>query len=110
MKKRKDGRWVRKITLPDGTVKFFYSSADTEKKAIKDIEQQLLTFSQKSESENKVIDLYRRMLLIKRALIMSYRDVEKEVKKLNLEDEKSKTFVRKYSSQMGRGTLSQNRI
>jgi len=53
-------------------------------------------FENLRESENKVIDLYRRMLLIKRALIMSYRDVEKEVKKLNLEDEKSKTFVRKY--------------
>lgn len=51
MKQRKDGRWVRKITLPDGTVKFFYSSADTEKKAIKDIEQQLITYSQQKESE-----------------------------------------------------------
>lgn len=48
------------------------------------------------ESENKVNDLYRRMLLIERTLIMSYSEVEKEVKKLNLEDEKSKTLVRKY--------------
>ncbi|MBO7209030.1 MAG: site-specific integrase [Clostridia bacterium] len=63
MKQRKDGRWVKKITLPDGTVKFFYSKADTEKKAIKDIEQQLLTFSQKKEKGmllEKVVDDWER--------------------------------------------------
>ena len=47
MKRRPDGRWMRKITLPDGTKKYFYSSESTEKKALRDIEQQLLAFGEK---------------------------------------------------------------
>lgn len=47
MKRRPDGRWMRKLSLPDGTKKYFYSSESTEKKAIRDIEQQLLAFTEK---------------------------------------------------------------
>lgn len=46
MKKRADGRWVKKVTLPDGKQKFFYSTARTEREATKDINQQLLTFKE----------------------------------------------------------------
>lgn len=49
MKQRSDGRWVKKITLPNGIRKYFYSSADTEKKANKDIEKQLLEYTQSEE-------------------------------------------------------------
>lgn len=49
MKKRPDGRWQKRIKLPDGTSKLFYSKADTEKKALRDFEQQLLAFSSKKE-------------------------------------------------------------
>ncbi|MBQ7055234.1 MAG: site-specific integrase [Oscillospiraceae bacterium] len=53
MKKRPDGRWMRKLTLPDGTKKYFYSSESTEKKAIRDIEQQLLAFSEKKSESSR---------------------------------------------------------
>lgn len=50
MKQRADGRWCKKVTLPSGKTKFFYSSADTEKKAIKEIENQLLKYTEEKES------------------------------------------------------------
>ena len=49
MKRRKDGRWCKKVTLPDGTSKYFYSSADTERKANKDMDRQLIEYTQKKE-------------------------------------------------------------
>lgn len=48
MKQRKDGRWLKQITI-DGKRIAFYSTADTEKKAIKDIEKQLLAFREKKQ-------------------------------------------------------------
>ena len=45
MKQRPDGRWQKKITLPNGSVKFFYSSLDTEIKAKRDIERQILEYN-----------------------------------------------------------------
>ena len=49
MKQRKDGRWVKKITLPDGKTKYFYSTAKSEREAIKDFNEQLLGYRQKEE-------------------------------------------------------------
>ena len=51
MKPRADGRWQKKITLPNGKPKLFYSSAPTEQKAIKDINKQILEFSLKEHQE-----------------------------------------------------------
>lgn len=51
MKKRKDGRYCKKITLPDGTSKFFYSSAKTEKEAKRDFDRQLINYSEKERSK-----------------------------------------------------------
>ena len=48
MKQRKDGRWQRIFTL-NGKRICFYSSETTEKKAIKDIEKQLLNYKEKEE-------------------------------------------------------------
>ena len=48
MKRRPDGRW-QKIKTINGKKVAFYSTADTEKKAIKDIENQMLAYSQKEE-------------------------------------------------------------
>lgn len=42
--KRKDGRFQRKITLPGGKTKYFYSSESTERKAEKDIELQIIEY------------------------------------------------------------------
>lgn len=52
MKKRADGRYCKKITLPDGTAKYFYSAERTEKQALRDIERQLLLF-EKQHSASK---------------------------------------------------------
>lgn len=49
MKQRKDGRWVKKITLPNGKSKYFYSTENTERKAAADIAQQLLMYGEKQE-------------------------------------------------------------
>ena len=35
MKKRSDGRYQKRITLPNGKTKLLYSSANTEREAIK---------------------------------------------------------------------------
>ena len=48
LKKRKDGRWV-KVFVIDGTPKSFYSRADTEKKAEKEILQQIAEYQKKEE-------------------------------------------------------------
>lgn len=48
MIRRKDGRWRKSITI-NGKVKTFYSSADTEKKADREISQQMIAFTQKIE-------------------------------------------------------------
>lgn len=49
MKKRKDGRYLKQITI-NGKAISFYSSAKTESKAIKDIERQLLNYRIKQEN------------------------------------------------------------
>ncbi len=49
---RKDGRWQKKITLPDGKTKYFYSKEDTAKKAEKDITNQLIKFQTIQENGN----------------------------------------------------------
>lgn len=41
LKKRADGRWVKKVKLQDGTFKYFYSSAKSEREAVKDFNNQL---------------------------------------------------------------------
>lgn len=48
MKRRKDGRWLKFISI-NGERVAFYSRAETEKKALKDIEQQLLDYKEKEE-------------------------------------------------------------
>ena len=50
MKKRKDGRYCRKVTLNDSTTKYFYSSASTERMAERDINRQVLNYE---EGEHK---------------------------------------------------------
>lgn len=47
--KRKDGRWHKKITLPNGKVKYFYSSELSENKADKDITKQIINYTEKVE-------------------------------------------------------------
>lgn len=50
MTQRKDGRWVKTIRYNNKKM-FFYSSEDTEKKAERDINRQILAFKEKDFSE-----------------------------------------------------------
>ncbi len=52
MKKRKDGRWTKKVTI-NGKQKFFFSTAKTEREAIKDINAQMLHFSETQTNKHK---------------------------------------------------------
>lgn len=49
MKKRKDGRWVKSKNI-NGKRVYFYSSETTERKAIRDIENQMLNYCDKEEN------------------------------------------------------------
>ena len=57
MKRRKDGLYEKVITLPNGKRKHFYSSEPAEKKAEKDIQQQLIIFSAETEQGKKFVDI-----------------------------------------------------
>lgn len=50
MKQRADGRWQKKITLPNGKTKFLYSSSTSERFAIKDFNEQLLKIKNETGS------------------------------------------------------------
>ena len=54
MKKRADGRYQKKIKLLDGTTKFLYSSASSERAAMRDFNEQM----QKLEQEHKDLSLF----------------------------------------------------
>ena len=49
MKRRPDGRWQKKVTLPNGKSKIIYSSAPTERSAIKEMNQIMLQYTQEHE-------------------------------------------------------------
>ncbi len=48
MKKRTDGRWLKVKTI-NGKKVYFYSTASTERAAIKDIEKQMMEYAEKDE-------------------------------------------------------------
>jgi len=52
MKQRKDGRWVKKVKLHDGTSKYFYSNAKSEREAVKDFNRQILEVQNEAENKN----------------------------------------------------------
>lgn len=61
MKQRKDGRWL-KVKNINGKQVYFYSTEPTEKKALKDIEKQMLNYKEKEEKGltfKEVIDLWQ---------------------------------------------------
>lgn len=49
MKKRSDGRWQKRITLPNGKSKLLYSTASSERLAVKDFNEQMLSLKQEEE-------------------------------------------------------------
>ena len=56
MKQRADGRWVKVITQ-NGRRISFYSRADTEKKAERDIQRQMIEYSQKEEQGKTLLEV-----------------------------------------------------
>lgn len=48
MKRRPDGRWQKKVTLPDGTKKTLYSTAASERLAVKEFNDKMLAFQKDS--------------------------------------------------------------
>lgn len=55
--KRSDGRFCKKIKLPNGKIKYFYSSESTERKAEKDIEQQMLTYRENETKKTMFVSI-----------------------------------------------------
>lgn len=53
MQKRKDGRYQKKVTLPNGKTKHFYSVAKNEREAEKDFNKQLLLFEQQNTNKRR---------------------------------------------------------
>lgn len=49
MKKRADGRYQKRITLPNGKSKLLYSTANTEREAVKDFNRQMLALEDEHE-------------------------------------------------------------
>lgn len=49
MKKRADGRFQKRITLPNGKSKLLYSTANTEREAVKDFNRQMLALEDEHE-------------------------------------------------------------
>ena len=52
MKRRPDGRWQKRVVLPDKTVKYLYSNASTERLANKDFNEQLLNLEIKQKNKS----------------------------------------------------------
>ena len=61
MKKRKDGRYVKKVKLQDGTFKYLYSSAKNEREATKDFNAQLQQIETKQEDKRKSVELLNKL-------------------------------------------------
>lgn len=51
MKRRADGRFQKRITLPNGKTKYLYSSAKTERAAVIDFNRQMLTLEEERMSK-----------------------------------------------------------
>ena len=53
MKKRSDGRYCKKVTMPNGKTKYLYSSASTEREANKDFNRQMLALDTEEKEKSK---------------------------------------------------------
>lgn len=75
MKRRADGRWVKKKTI-NGESVFFYSSAETEKQAIKDIENQMIEHKAKKHIETHNFKSLADKMLDLQSLSVSYNTMQ----------------------------------
>lgn len=75
MKKRKDGRWQKKKTI-EGESVFFYSNAETEKQAIKDIENQMITYEEKRHQEKHNFKILAEKMIDFQSNSVGYKTIE----------------------------------
>lgn len=57
MKRRPDGRWQKRITLPNGKSKLIYSSAKTERLAVQDFNAQMLELHKEQENSISLVSV-----------------------------------------------------
>lgn len=109
---RKDGRWQKKITLPDGKTKYFYSKENTAKKAEKDITSQILNYEQKKHADtHNFYSIASQMLSNKANKITynAYKGYEYSIKRLrefynkDIQDITANDIMSLYSSMQLRG-------
>lgn len=75
MKKRKDGRYCKTINI-DGQRVFFYSTADSQKQAEKDIEKQMLAFKAQKHYDKHNFKAIAEKVIEEKELTASYKTVE----------------------------------
>lgn len=75
MKKRKDGRWLKVKTI-DGIRVPFYSKAETERQANKDIESQMIAYSSKMHNEKHNFKILAEKMLEFQSQSISYNTME----------------------------------
>ena len=75
MKRRPDGRW-QKVKTIDGTKVTFYSSAQTEKQALKEIEQKMLEYSKEQHCSKHNFKMIAEKMLQFQSLSISYNTIE----------------------------------
>lgn len=75
MKRRSDGRWLKVKTI-DGKKVSFYSTAETEKQANKDIENQMIAYSAKRHEETHNFKILADKMLEFQSLSITYNTYE----------------------------------
>ena len=75
MKKRKDGRWVKSFTVENKRV-YFYSTADTEAQAERDIQKQLLKYQDNLHYSKHNFKVLGELMLEERSVILESKSVE----------------------------------
>lgn len=76
MKQRKDGRWPKKVTFADGTSKFFYSTANTERKAELDIQKQIAEYNYKQHYQKHNFKAVADELMVIKETSVAYKTHE----------------------------------
>ena len=74
--KRKDGRWHKKIMLPDGKSKYFYSNETTERKAGIDINKQILNYQHTACIHKHNFKMIAQKMLDRKMDAVSFKTVE----------------------------------
>lgn len=75
MKRRSDGRWLRVKTI-NGKKVSFYSTANTEKQAIKDIESQMLAYSSKAHKDRHNFKVLAENAIAQKELTTGFKNIE----------------------------------